>query len=91
MWAEYVTAQRAPDADPAKVQSKWLDDLQVFVAKHPKSSDAAEALLQLGMYQEFVGKNDEATKWYRQLISDFPNAKLRRQADSLERQRHSGR
>jgi thiol-disulfide isomerase/thioredoxin len=74
MWAEYVTNQRAPDADPAKVQGKWLDDLQVFVAKYPKSPDAAEALLQLGMYQEFVGKTEEATKWYQQLATDFPNA-----------------
>jgi thiol-disulfide isomerase/thioredoxin len=26
------------------------------------------------MYQEFMGKTDEATKWYRQLVTDFPNA-----------------
>lgn len=74
MWADYVTSQHAADADPAKVQEKWLADLQVFVAKYPKSSDAAEALLQLGMYQEFVGKTEDATKWYQQLVKDFPNA-----------------
>lgn len=74
MWADYVTAQRAPNADPAKVQEKWLADLQAFVGKHGKSSDAAEALLQLGMYQEFVGKTEEASKWYQQLVTDFPKA-----------------
>ena len=74
MWAEYVTSQRAPDAEQANLQEKWLADLQIYVAKYPKSSDAAEALLQLGMYQEFVGKTEEATKWYRQLVTDFPNA-----------------
>lgn len=74
MWAEYVTSQRAPDAEQGKLQEKWLADLQVYVAKYPKSSDAAEALLQLGMYQEFVGKTEEATKWYRQLVTDFPSA-----------------
>jgi thiol-disulfide isomerase/thioredoxin len=56
------------------VQQKWLDDLRDFVAKHPKSADSAEALLQLGMYHEFIGKSEEATKWYQQLVSDFPQA-----------------
>jgi thiol-disulfide isomerase/thioredoxin len=74
MWAEYVTAQRDPNANPAQVQDKWLKDLEVYVGKYPKSSDAAEGLLQLGMYQEFMGKTEEATKWYRQLVTDFPNA-----------------
>lgn len=74
MWADYVVNQHAANADPAKIQEKWLADLQVFVAKYPQSDDAAEALLQLGMYQEFVGKMEDATKWYRQLVTDFPNA-----------------
>jgi thiol-disulfide isomerase/thioredoxin len=74
MWAEYVTTQRDPSANPSQVQEKWLKDLQVFVAKYPKSADSAEALLQLGMYEEFVGKKEEAAKWYRQLVAAFPNA-----------------
>jgi thiol-disulfide isomerase/thioredoxin len=74
MWAEYVLNQREDGADPAKNQEKWLADLQAFVAKYPKSPDAAEALLQLGMYLEFVGKVEEATKWYQQLVSGFPKA-----------------
>jgi TolA-binding protein/thiol-disulfide isomerase/thioredoxin len=77
MWAEYVTNQRAPEADQAQVQQvqqKWLDDLKAFVAKYPKSADAADALLQLGMYEEFVGKPEEASKWYKQLVTEFPNA-----------------
>jgi thiol-disulfide isomerase/thioredoxin len=74
MWAEYVGSQRDPNANPAQVQDKWLKDLEAFVAKYPKSSDAAEGLLQLGMYQEFMGKTEDATKWYRQLVTDFPNA-----------------
>ena len=74
MWAEYVLSQQDPNADAAKIQEKWLADLQDFVGKYPKSQDTAEALLQLGMYQEFVGKSDEARKWYQQLASSFPNA-----------------
>lgn len=75
MWAEFSVNQRAADADVPKLQAKWLEDLEAFVKQYPKSSDAAEALLQLGMYQEFVGKSDDATKWYRQLADNFPNAR----------------
>ena len=74
MWAQYVVSQEQPGADAAKIQEQWLADLQAFVEKYPKSSDAAEALLQLGIYQEFIGKADEARKWYQQLVKDFPNA-----------------
>lgn len=71
MWAEYVLSQQSPNADAAKVQEKWLSDLQDFIDSYPKSGDAAEALLQLGMYHEFVGKSGEAQKWYQQLVGDF--------------------
>ena len=72
MWAQYVVSQEKPGADAAKIQEQWLTDLQAFVEKYPNSSDTAEALLQLGMYQEFVGKTEEAGKWYQQLVRDFP-------------------
>jgi Thioredoxin-like len=74
MWAQYVVDQAQPDADPGKIQERWLADLEAFVGKYPKSSDSAEALLQLGMYQEFVGKSEEARKWYQQLVTNFPDA-----------------
>jgi hypothetical protein len=74
MWAKYVVDQEQPNANAAQIQTQWLKDLEDFVTKYPKSSDAAEALLQLGMYQEFVGQADEARKWYQQLVSNFPNA-----------------
>jgi thiol-disulfide isomerase/thioredoxin len=74
MWAEYVLSQQQPNADAAKIQEKWLADLQAFVGKYPKSADTAEALLQLGMYQEFVGKSEEARKWYQQLVANFPSS-----------------
>jgi thiol-disulfide isomerase/thioredoxin len=74
MWAKNAVGQSQPGADTAKLQEQWLADLQDFVKDHPKSPDSAEALLQLGMLQEFVGKNDEARKWYTQLVTDFPSA-----------------
>lgn len=71
MWAGYVASQRDPKVEPVKVQEKWLADLQEFVTRYPKSGDAAEAMLQLGMYQEFVGKTEDAGKWYQQLAAGF--------------------
>ncbi len=75
MWAQYALSQQAPGADAAKLQDKWLADLQAFVGQYPKSADAAEALYQLGMYQEIVGKSDEAMKLYQQLKDGFPTTR----------------
>lgn len=74
MWAQYVVNQHDPKADQAKLQEKWLADLDSFVGKYPKCADTAEALFQLGMYQEFMGKSEEASKWYQQLVTSFPKA-----------------
>jgi thiol-disulfide isomerase/thioredoxin len=74
MWAANAVSQAQPGADSAKLQEKWLADLQEFVTNHQKSTDSAEALLQLGMFQEFNGKTDEARKWYTQLNTSFPQA-----------------
>jgi thiol-disulfide isomerase/thioredoxin len=87
-----VVSQAQPNADVAKLQEKWLADLQDFVGRYPKSPDAAEALLQLGMYLEFVGKTEEATKWYGQLASDFPSAEpAKKAAGALRRLNSEGK
>jgi thiol-disulfide isomerase/thioredoxin len=72
--SSYVSNQSISGADAGKLQEKWLTDLESFVKSYPKSSDAAEAMLQLGMYQEFVGKSDAAQSWYTQLVRGFPDA-----------------
>lgn len=74
MWAQYVVSQHDPNAEQAKLQEKWLTDLQVFVGRYPQCADTAEALFQLGMYQEFMGKSEDAAKWYQQLVTSFPKA-----------------
>lgn len=71
MWADYALNQQQPDGDMAKIQEKWLADLEDFAGRYPNSPDSAEALLQLGMYQEFAGKTDEAIGWYRKLATGF--------------------
>jgi thiol-disulfide isomerase/thioredoxin len=72
MWADYARSQQAKDADLAKIQEKWLADLETFAKDNPKSPDSAEALLQLGMANEFSGHAEDAAKWYQQLSKDFP-------------------
>ena len=73
MWADNSISQQAPDADFAKIQEKWLTDLEAFANAYPTSNDAAEALLQLGMSHEFANRLDVAKQWYDKLVKDFPN------------------
>jgi hypothetical protein len=75
MWGQFLESQRDPAADAGKIQEKWLADLQSFVEKYSRTSDAPEALFQLGFYNENLGKTTDAAKWYRQLVTNFPNAK----------------
>ena len=74
MWSLYNVAQRDPDSNKQQIQSQWLTDLQEFANQFPKAADTAEALFQLGMYQEFSGKSAEAAKSYQQLVTSFPKA-----------------
>jgi TolA-binding protein len=41
------------------------------VQSYPKGEDTPDALMQLGMVSEFVGKEAEAKKWYQVLVRDF--------------------
>ena len=73
-WSLYMASQHDPAANKEQIQVKWLADLQAFVNQYPKSADAAEALFQLGIYQDFMGKSDDAAKAYQQLVTNFPKA-----------------
>jgi thiol-disulfide isomerase/thioredoxin len=61
-------------ADFPKVQKKWLHNLKEYVAHYPRSSDAAEAMLQLGTAEEFAGEEEEAKNWYKQIVENFPKS-----------------
>ncbi len=78
--AEYGLAVQAKGADFAKVQTEWLKKLEQFVADYPKSQDAAEAILQLAIAQEFAGQEEEAKKWYGKIVRDFPDATVAKKA-----------
>jgi hypothetical protein len=76
MAADYATKLgKATGTDFAKVQGQWLERLAKYVDQFPKSEDTPDALLQLGMVSEFLGKEIEAKKWYQRLASDFADKK----------------
>jgi thiol-disulfide isomerase/thioredoxin len=54
-----------------ELQNRHVERLAKFVADYPKSEDGADALLQLGMINEFQGKEDDAKKWYEQMTRQF--------------------
>jgi thiol-disulfide isomerase/thioredoxin len=66
--------QNASTSDFVKIQEAWLGKLEQYAKAYPDSPDAAEALLQLGIAQEFAGEEDEAKQWYGRVAADFPNS-----------------
>ncbi len=48
-----------------------MDRLTKFVETYSKAEDAPDALLQLGMVNEFLNKEVEAKNWYGVLVRDF--------------------
>lgn len=57
-----------------KAQKELIDRLTKFVQAYPKSDDTPEALLQLGMVNEFISQEISAKNWYQQLVRDFSNS-----------------
>jgi hypothetical protein len=67
MSADYAGKLINPGPEFTKVQEQWVARLSKFVQEYPNGEDTADALLQLGMVSEFLGKEIEAKKWYQQL------------------------
>jgi hypothetical protein len=82
-----VQHQSNPKPDEMqKLQDFWKDKLAKYVSDYPQSEDTPDALMQLGMVHEFVGKETEAKNWYNVLVKNFPQHVLARKANGcLER------
>jgi thiol-disulfide isomerase/thioredoxin len=87
--ARYASGMLAPDADLDAVQSTWLADLQAFVDAYPDSPDAAEAILQVGISEEFSGNEQAAIERYRQIVAGFPDSAAARKAAGAARRLES--
>ncbi|MBM3999195.1 MAG: redoxin domain-containing protein [Planctomycetes bacterium] len=85
LMAQYAHDIQAPDADFAKVQEAWLGKLESFVKAYPKSSDAAEAMLQIAMAHEFSGEESKAGEWYARITGEFPKAAAAPKAAGAQR------
>lgn len=89
MSAQYGLDITQSDANVANVQSKWLDDLRTFVKDYPNVPDAADAMLQLAIAEEFAGHDAEAIKWYARIDSDFHTAPIAKKAAGAKRRLES--
>ncbi len=72
--AAFYRQLQEPNADIPAVQRKWLTDLEQFVTDYAQSKDAAEAMLQLAMAQEFDGQDAKAVEWYSRIVKDFADS-----------------
>lgn len=66
--------------DWEKVQAAWLESLKQFVADFPAANDTPEALLQLGIAEEFAGNDEGAVAWYDKIVQGFPEAPAAKKA-----------
>ncbi|MFM9195321.1 MAG: redoxin family protein, partial [Planctomycetia bacterium] len=87
--ARYAANMQKPGADVDKVQAAWLEELQAFVAKYPASPDAAEAMLQMGIADEFSGREREALERYAAIVKNFPESVPARKARGAARRLES--
>lgn len=83
--AGYSTALSAPNADFDRIQEKWLSDLSAFVNQFPQSVDAPEALFQLGIAEEFAGNQEQARKYYGQIVEQYPRSSNAAKAEGAKR------
>ena len=73
VWASYQNEMIGKGAGAlSKIQDQYHVALRKFVEAYPKSDDTPDALLQLAMGSEFIGKDDEAKKYYTEIATTFP-------------------
>jgi len=81
--AEYGLKMQAAGSDTEKlgqVQTEWLGAIEQYVKDYSGTPDTAEAMLQLGISEEFAGKEDAAEQWYARVVSELPDSAAARKA-----------
>lgn len=70
--AEYAVRLKETDEKKRQqAQAWWLQQLEVFAEKWPDSADASDAIVQLAISLELMGRLDDAKRWYSQLVKDY--------------------
>lgn len=72
--ARYANRMLQPEADVEEVQATWLAELADFVEAYPDAEDAAEAMLQISIADEFSGREQEALERYRSIVERYPES-----------------
>lgn len=69
--AEYAVRlkQATPEAQ-SEAQKWWLEQLEVYAKRWPKAEDAADAIVQLAISLELMGRIDDARAWYERLARE---------------------
>jgi hypothetical protein len=83
LWTEYSPKIIGPQGP--KYQGEWLEKLAGFVQSYPRAEDTPDALMQLGQGYEINGKEDEAKRFYKLLVSNFPTNPQARKAEGAVR------
>jgi peroxiredoxin len=85
--ADYASQhQTSSSSKQQEIQKWWRGQLEKFTKEYPAADDTPEALLQLGIAQEFVGQLPEAKRWYAELADHYPQKTPgRRAAGALRR------
>lgn len=55
-----------------ETQKWWFEQLEAFARQWPESEDAPDAVVQLAISYELMGRIDDAKAWYAQLAKNYP-------------------
>ena len=69
---DYTIKSLGEKVDFAKLQTEYMEKLEDFARDYPDSSDAADAMIQIGLNHELAGDEAEGEKWYNKVASRFP-------------------
>lgn len=73
--AEYAVRLKTEDPEKREeAQTWWLQQLESFAKSWPQSEDAADAMVQLAISLELIGRIDDAKRWYATLVQQHGNA-----------------
>lgn len=80
MQAAYGLSIQKEGADFSKIQENWIKGLEAFMQQYPGNPDAAEACFQLAMTHDLMGREEDALKFYSQIMEKFPQLEIAKKA-----------
>ncbi|MEY3175142.1 MAG: Thiol-disulfide oxidoreductase ResA [Planctomycetota bacterium] len=81
LMAEYAVRLKTDDKTTGEAESRaareatqkwWFEQLEAFARQWPGSDDAPDAVVQLAISYELMGRIDDAKAWYAQLAKNYP-------------------